>query len=551
MVILPASLLSAIPMVLTPLAMVASSHYEGGAYYKVAPPLSEMIGFALTLWGIASLSMLSYYLPDGGAETWKKGSALTLLMGIGVTFSAPSVPDWLAGDHGLGVSSPYAAISSLGTSIVSQGRNRTGGWGILAAAIATLLAVTGPLELRERKHPSGRKDQFLLFRLMVFSILFGSGVSWFIAIQSMGQENFFELLLTALSCMVVAFFGTITCVLAYFLELENFEEVDQMARISLGAFGVFGLVTGLPSLLALSSTMHAFGAGGWLATYLGVSSLASFALTISLKLRSTKNQATSRLGNGSCILSYLFAIIVLYGRYGVSGMDDTFTVSTIFGVPVSVLGTLLMAPILLALEGESRSERSSRVSRISSGSSKPPARTMGVTLSQLTDSNRFAPPVAATFAVFILAGLYAILLRGSFLFPAVATSHRDLFFKTKANDALSQMAQRSLTHTSSIKVAARMAGSGFWTASNPVGPLIHLGGVVATVPSAMLVVSHMWSGSKVSKAQLILCLPVNLIPLLFCRGIPTIPAAAMVGTLGSLAQLFLAQQSERRSQMRI
>jgi hypothetical protein len=100
LVILPASLLSTVPMVLTPLVMALSSHYGGGAYYKVAPPLSEMAGFALSLWGLASLSMLSHYLPDGGAETWKKASALTHGMGVGVIFRAPTGPGRVSGGFG-------------------------------------------------------------------------------------------------------------------------------------------------------------------------------------------------------------------------------------------------------------------------------------------------------------------------------------------------------------------------------------------------------------------------------------------------------------------
>lgn len=554
MVILPASLLSAVPMVLTPLVMALSSHYGGGAYYKVAPPLSEMAGFALTLWGIASLSMMNYYLPDGGAETWKKASALTLLMGIGVTFSAPTVPDWIVGDSGLGVSNPYASISSLGTTLATQGRNRTGGWGILSASLATLLAITGPLELRERRPPSGRKDQYLLLRLMLFSLLFGSGVSWFITIQSMGQEKFFELLMTGLACMVVSFFGTVTCVLGYFLELENLEEVESTAKIWVGAFCLFGLVTGMPALFASSTTMHAFGAGGWLSTYLAVSSLAAFSLTMALRLRSTTNQATRGLANASCVLSYVFAVVVLYGRYGVSGMDETFTVTTIVGIPASVLGTFLVAPMLLALEGEMGSERRSRVSRISAGGSRPPTSTIGLTLPNLTASNRFAPAVAASFSVLFLAGLYAIFLRGSFLFASsVATSHHDLFSKVtgKGSDSLAQLAQRSVSHSLSLVVSARMAGSGFWTASSPLGPLIHLGGLVATVPSTFLLLSQMWSGLKVPKSQVIAALPVNLIPLLFCRGIPAIPAAALVGSVGGVLQILNLHRSDRRSQMRI
>ena len=77
-----------------------------------------MIGFALTLWGVACLSMLNHYLPDGGAETWKKAAALTLLMGVGVAFSAPTVPEWIAADDGFGITNPYATISSLGSRLV-------------------------------------------------------------------------------------------------------------------------------------------------------------------------------------------------------------------------------------------------------------------------------------------------------------------------------------------------------------------------------------------------------------------------------------------------
>lgn len=552
MVILPASLMSSVPMVLTPLVMVFSSHYNEGAYYKAALPISEMAGFALSLWGIASLSMINYYLPDGGAETWKKSAAVTFLLGIGVTFSAPTVPGWIVGDGELGVSNPYAAISSLGTTIATQGRNRTGGWGILAASFATLLAITGPLELRERRHPSGKKDKFLLFRMMIFSLLFGFGVSWFVTIQSMGQEGFFELLMTGLACMIVSFFGTVACVLAYFLELENFDEVDQMAKIWVGIFCLFGLVTCLPALFVSSSTLHAFGAGGWLSTYFIVSSIACFSFTFSLKLRSTKNSTSRGLGNASCVLAYILCIIVLYGRYGVSGMDNTFAVTTLFGVSASVFGTFLLAPMLLALEGESATDRRSRVSRVSAGSSRTVTSRLSLNLPKLNDENRLAPAIFATVCIFMIASLYAILLRGSFfLGSSVATSHTDLYTKVKGSSTLSELAQQSVSHTLSLKVSARLAGSGFWTASNPLGPLIHLAALVCMMPSAFLLLSQVWSGVRVANAQVLVALPLNFIPLVFCRGVPTIPAAALVGTFGGVAQLLRDYRTNRRSQMNI
>jgi hypothetical protein len=555
LVILPAALIATVPMVLTPLVMALSAHYGGGAYYKMAPPLSEMAGFALTLWGISCLSMLNHYLPDGGAETWKKASALTLLMGVGIAFSAPTVPEWIAGDDGFGVSNPYASISSLGTRLVSQGRSRTGGWGLLSASLATLLAITGPLELRERRHPSGRKDQYLLLRLMVFSVLFGSGVSWFITIQSMSQENFLVLLVTALACMVVSFFGTVTCVLGFFLEVDNFEEVDQMAKVWVGAFSIFALITGAPTLVLSNLSMHAFGAGGWLSTYLSVSCCVTFALAMVLRMRPSKSQASRGLGNLSIITSYVFAIVILYGRFGVAGLDQAFDVTTILGMPASVFGTFIIAPMLLALEGEVSNERRSRVSRIGhTTNAKPPRKTIGLPLEKLSLSNRFAPLVMGTLIVFSTATLYAIFLRGSFLFGgAVATSHLDVFSKVvgKNTDTLAQMAQLSISHSQALVVSARMAGSGFWTSGNPLGPLLHLCGLAATVPSGFLLVSQMWSGSSVPKSQVVIALPLNSIPLLFCRGVPTIPVAAIIGTVGGLIQLLNLQRSDRRSHMRI
>ena len=553
LVILPLTLIASIPLVLTPFVMALSIHYGGGAYYSMAPPLSEMVGFALTLWGIACLSMLNFYLPDGGAETWKKASALTLLMGAGIAFSAPSIPEWIVGDDGFGVSNPYASISSLGTRLVSQGRSRTGGWGILSACLATLLAITGPLELKERRHPSGRKDTQLLLRLMVFSVMFGSGVAWFITIQNMSQESFLALLITALACIVVSFFGTVTCVLGFFLELENFDEVDQMAKVWLGAFAIFGGITSLPQLVLPIYSTHAFGAGGWLSTYLVVNCCVTSALSWALRMRHTKNQSSRGLGNLSCIASYVFAILVLYGRFGVAGLDYAFDVTKIMGVPVSVFGTFLVAPMLLALEGETSNDRRNRVSRISATNAKPPKKMMGLTLKDLNASNRFVPLIASSLLVFFIATFYAIFLRGSFFFgDGIAKSHVDVFSSVFGKqDALAAMAQKSISKSQALVVSARLAGSGLWTSSSIFGPLIHLGGLAAAIPSAFLLVSQMWSGVNVPKAQVVFALPLNSFPLLLCRGIPPLRAASLIGVVGGLFQLVNLQQSDRRSHMRI
>eukprot|EP00934_Nitzschia_sp_Nitz4_P001440 Nitzschia sp. Nitz4//scaffold253_size28098//9209//15122//NITZ4_008141-RA/size28098-processed-gene-0.22-mRNA-1//1//CDS//3329544300//1440//frame0 len=469
--VVPLALLVAIPVILSPMVMAFTAHHSGGAYYKASPPPSEMLGIAVALWGVASLTMMNRYLPDGGAETWKKMAALGIVVGIGIAFAAPTMPSWLVGTHGVNMSNPYAPISSAGDSLAKQGRSRTGGWGILLACIATLLAVTGPLELRERRHPSGRKDQYLLLRLMAFSLLFGSGVSWFVTIQCMAQENFFVVLITALSCLIIAFFGIITCVLSYFLEIENFDDAIQMAKIWVGTFVVFGLLTGVPSTLFSSASMHLFGPGGWLTTFLLVNTLVAMSISMSLRMRRSKSQATRGFGNFCCLFGYACALSILYGSYGVSGMDHTFVVVQWMGMPIPVVGTILLAPLLLALEGETAGERKSRVARVTGASSGPSSQVLSITLPNLKPSNRFAPLVGATYAVFALATVYAIFLRGCLL--PVAMTHFDVFSKMAEADSkngIAQLARQAATNSKTLIVSAKMAGEMIMDPLHP-GPL--------------------------------------------------------------------------------
>lgn len=170
--------------------------------------------------------MLNHYLPDGGGEAWKKLSALAFLMGVGIFFGAPSIGASL----GQAAYSPYASVSSIGSQLVLRGKSRTGGWGMLSAVLATLLAVSGPLELKERRNASGRKDKYLLFRTMVFSIMFGGGVAWFITVQSMSESDWLSLILTLVASMVLAFLGTVASVLGYFIEPQNFDEEEQIVK---------------------------------------------------------------------------------------------------------------------------------------------------------------------------------------------------------------------------------------------------------------------------------------------------------------------------------
>jgi hypothetical protein len=556
---LPSALVVSIPYVLFPLVGAISGNYQGDNYYNATPPISELVGSAISLWGLSCLSMLNYYLPDGGGEVWKKLSALAFLMGIGIFFAAPT----LGASVGEAGSNPYAAISSLGSDLISQGKSKTGGWGLLSATLATLLAMTGPLELKERKDSTGRKDSFLLFRTMVFSLMFGGGVAWFIIMQSMSETEAIYLVLTAVACMTLAFLGTVAAVLGYFLELETLDEVEQVAKMWIVALPIFLPVTGIPQLFQPDKA-HPFGAGGWFSTYLVVCGIAAISVALALRSRSSKNSTSRGLGNTFCVISWGCAIAVLYGRYGVAGLDVDFDVTTFFGVPASIFGTLLVSPVLLVLEGD-KSEARGRIKRISAPTPKSTGGSIfKLNLPNLKRSNKFYPLLMGTTLVFLGASAYAILIRGSGLFSifgasSIARSHSDLFSSVfgstgssaEGEDDLAALAKKTILHSQALTTSAKLAGSGFWTSDSLFGPLLHLGGIVAVLPTLYLLYQKRWQGQPVPASQITLALPLNAIPLLLCRGIPTLQAAALVSIASGLMQVLNLKDADRQSKMRI
>ena len=95
------------------------------------------------------------------------------------------------------------------------------------------------------------------------------------------------------------------------------------------AFPVFFVI----SSISLSAHSVSFGIGGWASTYLSVCGLLAGAFCIVVRMREEKNSTTRGYGNMGCVISWLCAIIVVYGRYGVSGVGIV-GASSVAGIPV-------------------------------------------------------------------------------------------------------------------------------------------------------------------------------------------------------------------------
>ena len=329
-VLLPSVIVSSVRLVMEPLVglLTGQSNSSGGV-----PKLSEVIGYSASLWGISVLSMINHFLPDGGAEVWRRVSALTFIMGLFVSFTAPAFPGTTSSsswDDG----SAFQSVSSLD---MEDDDAATGGWGLVSVFLAILLAMSGPLELREIRESSGRRDTRQLLRLMIFGMMFGCGLSWFITMQSMSKDIFIPIFVTTFSCMAMSTLGTVAAVMGYFLDAREFVEAEQIANIWAGVgFPIFFLI----SSVSLSAHAHAFGIGGWASTYLSVCGLLSGAFCVMLRLREEKTATTRGYGNVGCVISWLCTIIVVHGRYGVAGVGVVGRTS-VAGIPVSFTYNLL------------------------------------------------------------------------------------------------------------------------------------------------------------------------------------------------------------------
>lgn len=190
---------------------------------------------------------------------------------------------------------------------------------------------------------------------------------------------------------------------------------------------------------------------------------------------------------------------------------------------------------------------------MSGGSSKPKS-SFGFNLQNLGPSNRFAPPAAACVVVLLCATIYAIFFRGCG-WLAVPTNHEQVFAnlygdkRTTGGDDLASIVKTNIVHDHIITTSAKLAGSGFWTAEGMFGPLLHVVGLVATLPSLFFLVTQLWTGERSSKAAI--CAPLNLLPVVLCKGIPALRALALIGLVGGVLQIVTRRQHDQQSRMQI
>ena len=156
-----------------------------------------------------------------------------------------------------------------------------------------------------------------------------------------------------------------------------------------------------------------------------------------------------------------------------------------------------------------------------------------------------------TILVLYAGAAYIIFLRG--LFVRSPAGPVDVLSSEMGRDGntVAGMASKSIGQSQALAMAARIAGCGIWTASGIVSPVIHIVGLAAVIPSTYMLVSFLWLEDAFQNAQIAMCLPLNFLPLLLCKGTPGLRAIAVIAFLGGCYQLASSQRDGRRSRMRI
>jgi hypothetical protein len=187
-----------------------------------------------------------------------------------------------------------------------------------------------------------------------------------------------------------------------------------------------------------------------------------------------------------------------------------------------------------------------------------------LTLPQLTTANRWFPLFAGNVMVFLCVSLYATLLRGldlsSLLGISATQTNEDLYTGLLALNGnteedkvvgalLYQLIEKGMI--ASMITSGHLSSISFWTSKFIIFPILNLIGIVCVIPCFYLLVKQYWWNETVTSGQVSWALPLNVLSLLICGGLPTLMAATLMILGCSIMQFTVRQRSEYATKMRI
>ena len=283
---------------------------------------SDTLGYSLLLWGLFVLFILRYFSPEGGFQSWRKCAAVSSIIGTLIVFFAPALPFTRTTSE-----NPYLLMSSLSNVMVQEFK---GVWGLMSLSLAVLLALNGPLRLHSKR--SSKQSLQGKMRAIVFSSMFGCGMSYFLVSQLSENLSAKKSAYVLISSSLSAFVQTYSSVEVYTTELTP----KTIRFICTGTtFSLCSVVFMVILECTMSGKLKGFELGSppsiQLFTMVPFLLLIAFAAKMSKKNDSQMKQ----LQNTYTFLAWIAALLAIYGSFGLASVGVHSKMKMLLGVPVS------------------------------------------------------------------------------------------------------------------------------------------------------------------------------------------------------------------------
>jgi hypothetical protein len=324
-VILPVALSSVVPTIIMP----AIETLCRDTYYRSLPTYSESFGYSIFSWGVTTLMVLRYSLPEGGLQGWRKIACAAFILGALLLIVGPITPFAREGAN----RNSFYPLSRVG--IGRSKRDINGAWGLIAATISILLSFAGPLRLASSRGCKSNESTNTK-RAVIFSLLFGSGLSWFLTNQLVEDLTWREFVCVSLSTSLIGFLHTFSSILIYNVDGNNSERLIRTAHKSIATSFILVIFMILIDMF-IHGKIEGFRPGGGHSVNLITCSTFLSLLSFATKATKKQNRRLSQLVNTSSTISWLAAIVAIYSSFGLVGVGVRSSYRFVIGIPVSLI----------------------------------------------------------------------------------------------------------------------------------------------------------------------------------------------------------------------
>lgn len=313
----PIAILSVIPIIIMP----AVGGIFGHTYYRSLPTYSESFGYSLFTWGLSTLGVLRYCLPEGGLRGLRKAACAAFVLGSLLIIVGPGL---LLARERAHTNSFYLVSSS---EISMQRREINGAWGLVSVMASLILCFFGYIDIpaKPRRHVGWAH---------VLSILFGSGLAWFLTNQLVEHMAQAELVFVSFSTSLIGYLQSYSTILIY-----NADSTSANSVINIALQNGFGSLMLLVIMVLVDFSIHGkvqgFRLGGGHTASLISFSTFLFILCIVTKLNNKVKGGLNMLVNISSTVSWIVAITAVYSTFGLIGIGVQCNKKFVMGTPVS------------------------------------------------------------------------------------------------------------------------------------------------------------------------------------------------------------------------